>query len=837
MSAPRTSGEFTDQGDSGRSRESREASDGVARYQAMKNEILISLPPRLRERCRAINDCEFELGREFGLYWMSTALRADENPALSTAASIANELAVPLLVYHGLSERYPYASDRLHTFILQGARDVQKQLHAKNIAYAFHLERADRTPVLSQLASRAAFVVTEDLPVEPMKRWRSRLADSVATPMFAVDTACVLPMQLVTQGHTRAFQFRKSTEAQRTERLLDTLPEVRPQHSSLPDSLPFECVDLQSANLSKLVAECQVDHAIGPVPHTVGGTSAGYARWNDFVEHRMDGYHKRRNHALLDGVSRMSAYLHFGMVAPQRLAREAAQVGGDGAAKYLDELLIWRELAYNFCFHRDDLEQLTAIPEWAQQTLREHAADERPALFSWESLARGQTGDWLWDAAQKSLLMQGELHNNVRMTWGKQFLHWTRDAESALQRMIDLNHRYALDGRDPSSYGGLLWCLGQFDRPFKPEQPILGTVRPRPTEDHAQRLDPAAFLAKVTRADAEPMPRVAVIGAGISGLTCARTLVDHGFRVEVFEKSRGLGGRMATRRADPFHFDHGAQYFTARDPRFERYVNSWRHDGIVQRWEARIAVLGKSDTLEFSEETERYVATPGMNAIGKHLGRDLEVHFQARICKLSRDHEAWRLIDEEGADRGEFDFVVLAMPAGQTADLLPPGSELQQRAASCDMSPCWAAMFGFSDRLHDQYDAAFVNNQPITWIARNASKPGRPSTEESWVVHAGEDWSRDHDGEPKEQVAKLLWEFFESVIRPAVQSNIKGPIFSTAHFWRYALPNAPLADSCLFDAASQLAACGDWCAGPRVEGAFLSGAAAAGRIMGHCNSQ
>ena len=227
-----------------------------------------------------------------------------------------------------------------------------------------------------------------------------------------------------------------------------------------------------------------------------------------------------------------------------------------------------------------------------------------PHCFPGKRSPDGQTGDALWDAAQRSLLMHGELHNNVRMTWGKAILNWTPDAETALATMIDLNHRYALDGRDPASYGGILWCLGQFDRPFTPPRPIFGTVRWRSTTEHAKRLDADAYLRKTTRPLRDPMPEVAVIGAGISGLICARTLADHGFPVTVFEKSRGVGGRMATRRtADGLRFDHGAQYFTARDDRFRRYVESWMHDGVVKPWRGRIVVLDQGRVTEEKTST------------------------------------------------------------------------------------------------------------------------------------------------------------------------------------------------------------------------------------------
>ncbi len=253
--------------------------------------------------------------------------------------------------------------------------------------------------------------------------------------------------------------------------------------------LPFADVDPEAAPISDLVARCAIDHTVGPIAHTIGGARAGYARWCAFRSNGLRTYAERRNDAARDGVSRLSAYLHHGHVSPLRIAREAHAVGGSGAERFLDELIVWRELAHNLCFHRQQcIESLDVLPMWAQETLREHAGDARDVL-SWETLARGRTGDELWDLCQTSLIRHGELHNNVRMTWGKAIPRWTEDPASALRLLLGLNHRFALDGSDPNSYGGLLWCLGLFDRPFTPDQPVLGAVRSRSTEAHARRLD------------------------------------------------------------------------------------------------------------------------------------------------------------------------------------------------------------------------------------------------------------------------------------------------------------------------------------------------------------
>jgi len=172
-------------------------------------------------------------------------------------------------------------------------------------------------------------------------------------------------------------------------------------------------------------------------------------------------------------------------------------------------MLIWRELAHNFCFYHRHPGAFDALPAWAAKTLTDHRQDLRQSVYTWEQMARATTGDPLWDAAQKSLLIHGELHNNLRMTWGKAILQWTRSPEEALQTLIDLNHRYALDGSDPNSYGGILWCLGLFDRPFQPEKPVIGTLRPRSTRSHAARLDlrkyTAAFFSAVGSLPVEPV--------------------------------------------------------------------------------------------------------------------------------------------------------------------------------------------------------------------------------------------------------------------------------------------------------------------------------------------
>ena len=776
----------------------------------------------------------------FVIYWMRTAVRAHENPALEAAVFLANQFQIPLLVYHGLSEHYRYASDRHHTYMLQGAQDVQKQLAERELSYAFHLARpSDRGPHLLTLAEKSGCVVTETMPVGPPKRFLRVLCEKVASTILSVDTACIVPMSCVGKAFTRAFKYRTATQDRYDAAVSRSWPSVDLAARPFPlADLPFEPVDFSRHPIADLVAQCEIDHSVGPVYDTPGGSDAGYQRWNDFKEQGLKLYAKRRNDALSNGVSRMSAYLHYGMVSPFRIAREAAEYDHAGAVKYLDELLTWRELSYAFCFHRDDYDQWSALPTWAQQTLQHHTADSRPEIYSWEQLARGQTNDELWNVAQKSLLMHGELHNNVRMTWGKAILQWTRTPQQALRMIIELNHRYALDGRDPASYGGILWCLGQFDRPFDPEKPILGTVRPRPSAVHAKRLPPADYRRYVARARVDGQPKIAVIGAGLAGMFAARTLSDHGLDVTVFEKSRGPGGRMSTRRVNnELHFDHGAQYFTARDKRFQRYVQAWKQQGVVAHWPDTnsgkgIVVLKDGAVEKESSPQDRWIGVPTMTAICKHLlnsaADQLSIQSETRIQQVCNGGTNVKLIDSAGKSLGVYENVIVATPAEQANDLLQDFPELTRQIQTVTMLPCWATMIAFPDKIPLSWVGAFVHESFLSWIAVNSSKPGRPSKHDGFVLHAQPKWTeKNWDVQPDEIALSMQDEFFRctGIAR-------QEPTFRIAHRWRYALAEEPSKDCCWSDHTNRVTICGDWLNGSRVEGAFLSGMAAAGRILG-----
>lgn len=366
--------------------------------------------------------------------------------------------------------------------------------------------------------------------------------------------------------------------------------------------------------------------------------------------------------------------------------------------------------------------------------------------------------------------------------------------------------------------------------------------------------------------------RVAIVGTGLAGLSCARALVAAGIEVSCFDKSRSASGRMATRRGDAGQFDHGAQYFTARDPRFVEAVSQWREAGVVARWTPRLAVFDEAagparlDAREPSDSSagvvERYVGTPTMTAPARHLAADLNVTHGCTVRSLEHGPGGWRLRTDADAARAEdahFDAVVLALPAPQAAVLLKASvtgaapsalTALADVARSARMRGCWAVMVGSPEPLDLPFDAAFVNAGPLRWVARDSSKPGRCRHDgrEAWLLHASAAWSEANlEREPAEVTAELLAAFAALGARlpgsalPAstlpgstlpASTSLPG-LTAVAHRWRYADTDPALEHRFAWDGGAAVGLCGDWLHGGRVEGAWLSGAALAQAILGH----
>ena len=323
-----------------------------------------------------------------------------------------------------------------------------------------------------------------------------------------------------------------------------------------------------------------------------------------------------------------------------------------------------------------------------------------------------------------------------------------------------------------------------------------------------------------------PIANLAIVGAGIAGLACATTLREAGLGVKLFEKSGGVAGRMSTRRGDGWQCDHGAQYFTARHPDFRAEVARWQQAGVAQRWNPGLQVLGGESSHRPDLALERFFGTPAMTAPARLLADGLALTFRTTIRQLQRQTEGWQLLTlEDGGVAEHFDAVVLAIPAPQAAPLLQPWSAgLAELACSASMGACWTVMARYASPAELPFDAAFVNDGPLRWIARDTSKPERRGLE-TWVLHASTAWSETNLEQDAETIAASLLQAFAQLGAPAPQAW-------TVHRWRYADVLAPVAaGGCAWNADIGLGLCGDWLNGGKVEGAWLSGRQLALQIL------
>ena len=438
-------------------------------------------------------------GAELVVYWLQITMRAHDNFALNYAVERADQLGLPLLVYHGLRLDYPWASDRLHTFILESVVDLYADFAAKGIQYAFYLERQARADYIARsplpaLARRAALVVTDFFPTYILPRQTRELRDLVDTPVIAVDSTTVVPLAAHDREYATAMGIRPV--------LMKALPHyLWPVENPLPRVTRridpgFEPTQPTPATIPALVAGSAIDHSVPPAREIRGGTHAGRARLAQFIAEGLPRYVDQRNDPLADATSRLSPYLHFGNLSIHEVLLAARAAGpADQFAKYQDEALVWREISHNFVYRNPRHRTVDGIPGWAREELRKGESDPRPVLYDDATLELARTGDELWNACQRAYLVDGWMHNTLRMLWGKAVLQWTPNAAECLRILEHLNNKYSLDGRDPCTYGGIFWTFGKYDRPFY-RRPIYGTVRYQSLRTAKDKFDVPAYLRR-----------------------------------------------------------------------------------------------------------------------------------------------------------------------------------------------------------------------------------------------------------------------------------------------------------------------------------------------------
>lgn len=465
---------------------------------------------------------------QYVLYWMIANRRLSYNFALDRAIWWAKTLDKPLIILEPLRCGYRWASDRLHRFIMDGMAEHHKQLHGDpNIAYYPYLERAEGqgSGLLQAMSEHACVVVTDDYPAFFIPKMLRAAAKQLSTRFEKIDANGLLPLAATDRVYTTAYSFRRA------------LHKLLPKHlAHRPQAAPLQALKLPPLNAyplreivkrwpaatleqledqdGQLIASLPIDHSVGKVGLR-GGDEAAQQQLRRFIKLGLPIYKEQRNDPDAHAASGLSPYLHFGHIgthhifdaliqrdqwSPEQISdkptgqREGWWNTSPEVESFLDELITWREIGYNMAHHApDQLESYDSLADWAKETLQDHLQDHRPYVYTLEEFEQAKTHDRIWNAAQNELVKTGKMHNYLRMLWGKKIIEWSPTPQHALDIMIELNNKYALDGRDPNSYSGIFWCFGRYDRGWT-ERDILGKVRYMSSDSTQRKLNLRGYL-------------------------------------------------------------------------------------------------------------------------------------------------------------------------------------------------------------------------------------------------------------------------------------------------------------------------------------------------------
>ncbi len=509
-------------------------------------------------RLRVANDRPVNPAGKYVLYWMQAFRRIHSNHALDHALRLCHELKKPLVVYEGLKLNYPWASARHHAFTLEGMRDNAAAAKKLGIAYWPFVETLVQPGrgLVAKLAAEACLVVADDYPAFVVPAHNRAIAAKSAVAVHLVDGNSIVPLSLLGPAVSAAVHLRRRIHAhfaEAWEHRANAKPNV-PKVAKSKLEPPFILWDVKQ-DLAEFIASLPIDQSVPPVPGIRGGTVAGRGALVEFVAAKLANYAEGRNQPddpARSAASRLSPYLRHGHISIQEVAEAAlgdewttSEINATAKATrddffcrdanvngFLDEAITWRDVGYHWHYVRNlaspgrqpgdvfkqpprEVPQFNfesfdfapsekrtlelVLPDWAKATLRKHAGDRREFLYSLEEFEAAATHDDLWNAAQKELVHTGRIHNYLRMLWGKKVIEWSPSPSDAYRVLEHLNNKYALDGRDPNSYTGILWCFGLFDRPWAPERNAFGSVRFMSSGNTAKKFKLAGYFDYVSR--------------------------------------------------------------------------------------------------------------------------------------------------------------------------------------------------------------------------------------------------------------------------------------------------------------------------------------------------
>ena len=446
------------------------------------------------ERIIYLNEKGEQKGR-YLLYWMQASQRTHDNQALETAIRMANQRSLPVLVYFELIDNFPEANLRHYTFMLEGLKEVLKDLHHLRIQLVVNYLPSKKYPDLVALSKKAVMVITDYGYLPFQTEWRKKYARQLPCMMMQVESDVVIPVKTASAKE----EYTAGTFRPKIQHLLQDY--LQPLKMTAPDhsSLGFRIKSFSISNLKESLNQLSIDSSVPPSFFYHGGASQAEKLLNQFIKEKIYQFTSLRNDPSLDYLSQMSPYLHFGQISPLYIAlRVKAEAPAEAYENYIEELIVRREVAINYVHYNPNYDQFEGLPKWARNTLEEHHYDPRQYIYSVDELEHALTHDPYWNAAQKEMIITGKMHGYMRMYWGKKILEWSTTPQEAFKRCIYLNNKYELDGRDPNGYTGIAWCFGKHDRAWK-ERPIFGKIRYMNAKGLERKFDIDRYVEKINQ--------------------------------------------------------------------------------------------------------------------------------------------------------------------------------------------------------------------------------------------------------------------------------------------------------------------------------------------------
>jgi deoxyribodipyrimidine photo-lyase len=480
------------------------------------------------ERIQKLNDKSILEG-DYILYWMQASVRSEYNHALEYSIELANKVKKPLFAFFGVTENFPEANLRHYYFLLEGLAEAEAGLKKRNIKLICRF--CEPPEAVMEISAKACAVVCDRGYLRVQKQWRRHAAENIKCAVYQVESESIVPVNEASDKEEFAARTLRPKITKKLEKYLIAPPVNKVDISSIGMDIRAyfasgkgsaggrergreassqkggkylsgknnDVIDL--SDIDALITKMRsIDRSVFRSPYFTGGEAAALTAMEDFIENRLDTYDTMRNDPALNHLSHLSPYLHFGHISPLKIALTVknSKAPAEAKEKFLEELIVRRELSFNFCEYNPRYDSHGSLPGWAVQTLDGGGKDKRPYIYELTDFENARTHDHCWNAAQLQMIVSGKMHNYMRMYWGKKIIEWTPDFRTAYKTALYLNNKYNLDGRDPNSFAGVAWCFGKHDRPWT-RRPIFGSIRYMNEAGLKRKFDMEAYIESIAK--------------------------------------------------------------------------------------------------------------------------------------------------------------------------------------------------------------------------------------------------------------------------------------------------------------------------------------------------